>query len=117
MEMFEKAVRNKLRFTHKGIISYEDLYDLTLTALDSIYKNTNAELKRQSEDSLLGTKSKDTEMLELKIEIIKHVVATKQAENSERLNASKRAKDKQEFLPLLLRKRTRKLCVPSPCRS
>lgn len=105
MEMFEKAVRNKIRFNYKGTCSVEDLWDLNLTALDSIYKEVNTELKAQTEESLLGTKNRDVDMLELKIEIIKHIVTTKQAENEARRDAAKKSADKQELLALIEEKK------------
>lgn len=48
--IFEFATRNKVRFSFKGLISVEDLWDLSLTNLDSIYKELNksqSSLKRR----------------------------------------------------------------------
>ena len=78
--MFEIATRNKFRFPFKGVISTEDLWDLSVESLDNVFKTLNSEMKKTKEESLLSTKSKDDEVLELKIEIVKHIVAVKQEE-------------------------------------
>ena len=91
--IFEQASRLKLRFeTTKGFLSTEDLWDLSLTSLDSIYRVINKKLKEESEESLITTRSKSNKELDLKVEILKHVVKVKQEEaelkkaRQERLN-------------------------------
>ena len=79
-KIFEYATRNKVRFPFEGMISVEDLWDLSLTNLDSIYKTLNKQVKQSEEESLLSTKaSVDTE-LEVQIAIVKHIVAQHDAE-------------------------------------
>lgn len=82
--MFEIAARNKFRFPFKGMISTEDLWDLSVENLDNVFKMLNSEMRKTKEESLLSTKSKDDEVLELKIEIVKHIVAVKQEEKEVR---------------------------------
>ena len=82
--MFEVATRNKFRFPFKGLIPVEDLWDLSVESLDNVFKTLNSEMKKTKEESLLSTKSKDDEVLELKIEIVKHIVAVKQEEKEAR---------------------------------
>lgn len=79
-KMFINAARNKYRFPFKGQITVEDLWDLSVTNLDSIYKNLNSQLKTSKEDSLLTTKNTEDKILEEKIEIIKYIVSVKQDE-------------------------------------
>ena len=63
MNIFEMATRNKFRFPYKGLISVEDLWDLSHVQLDSIYKNLNKEIKQTQEESLLSAKnSEDAEL-------------------------------------------------------
>lgn len=82
--MFEIAARNKFRFPFKGMVSTEDLWDLSVENLDNVFKTLNSEMKKTKEESLLSTKSKADEMLELKIEIVKHIVTVKQEEKEAR---------------------------------
>lgn len=82
--MFEIAARNKFRFPFKGMISTEDLWDLSVENLDNVFKTLNSEMKKTKEESLLSTKSKDDEVLELKIKIVKHIVTVKQEEKEAR---------------------------------
>ena len=104
MNIFEIATRNKIRFSFKGIIAVEDLWDLSLVSLDSIYKTLNSKNKQVKEESLLNTKTKDDEMLETQIEIIKHIVAVKQAEMKSKLQATENRQEKQKILAIIQNK-------------
>lgn len=42
VNMFDVATRNKLRFPYEGQISVEDMWDLSLSALDSVFKTLNS---------------------------------------------------------------------------
>ncbi len=94
--IFEYAVRNKVRFPFKGMISVEDLWDLSLTNLDSIYKTLNKQVKQSEEESLLSTSANVNTELEVKIAIIKHIVSVKltEKENAEKAAAKKAQKQK-----------------------
>lgn len=100
MNMFEIATREKYRFPFKGLCSVEDLWDLKLQDLDSIFKTLNAQKKQANEESLLATKSKEDKELETKIDIIKHIVATKQQEALAKLQEKEIADKKQKLLKL-----------------
>lgn len=101
VNIFEVAVKNKLRFPFKGLISVEDLYDLSSTNLNSIFKVLNSELNQAKEESLFETKSKKDEELELKIEIIKHIYNSKKQEAELNATAKERAEKKQELMGAL----------------
>lgn len=79
-EVFITATRSKFRFPFKGTVSTEDLWDLNVRDLDTIYRALNAQAKQASEESLLSVKSQKDSILEAKIELIKYVVSTKLAE-------------------------------------
>ena len=73
--MFEKAARLKLRF--KSSLSVEDLWDLSPNALDAIFKDLNAQTKVRKEESLLDYRSTEDTIVDLKIDIVKHIVSVK----------------------------------------
>ena len=102
--IFEYASRNKVRFPFKGMISVEDLWDLSLTNLDSIYKTLNKQVKQSEEESLLSTKaSVDTE-LEVQIAIVKHIVSVKLAEKEAAEKASIKKAQKQKIMSIIATK-------------
>ena len=103
-KIFEFATRNKVRFPFKGMISVEDLWDLSLTNLDSIYKTLNKQVKQSEEESLLSTKaSVDTE-LEVQIAIVKHIVSVKLAEKEAAEKASAKREQKQKIMSIIATK-------------
>ncbi len=99
--IFEFASRHRLRFSYKGSISTEDLWNLSLTELDSIFKTLNKQFKTSQEESLLETKSEENKVLEVKIAIVKYIVAAKQKEAEEKLQAEERKKRKQKIMEVI----------------
>ncbi len=94
-KMFEFALKNKVRFPYRGLISVEDLFDLNVRELDSIFKTLNAQVKKAQEESLLATKSKEDEVLSCQIEIVKHIVSTK-LDEAEAAKQSREIKEKKQ---------------------
>ncbi len=107
--MFEQAVRLKLRFNYRGLVSVEDLWDLSVQDLDFIYKELNIRLKEQSEESLLEKKSQSDKILELKIEIIKYIVNVKLEEQKIKEDAILKSEKKQKLFKLIAEKRDENL--------
>ena len=103
-KMFEYAIRNKVRFPFKGLISVEDLWDLTLTNLDSIYKTLNKQVKQSEEESLLNTKTTVDKELDVQIAIVKHIVAVKLAEQEAREKTSAKKAQKQKIMAIIASK-------------
>lgn len=95
-EMFIIATRNKLRFPFRGLITVEDLWDLSLTNLDNVFKTLNAKSKQSQEESLLNIKTEEDEILNIQIEIVKYIVSVKltekHKEEQERLISEKKQK-------------------------
>ena len=102
--LFEGAARAKYRFPFKGSITTEDLWDLSLQDLDRIFKTMNAEVKQTQEESLLKVKDEHSEILERKIEIVKHIVSVKQAEAEAMKDAANRKAQKQRILEIIAKK-------------
>lgn len=103
-KMFEYATRNKVRFPFKGLISVEDLWDLSLTNLDSIYKTLNKQVKQSEEESLLNTKTTVDKELDVQIAIVKHIVAVKLAEQEAKEKASAKKAQKQKIMSIIASK-------------
>lgn len=102
--IFEYATRNKIRFSFRGLISVEDLWDLSLTNLDSIYKELNKQSKQSEEESLLNIKTQEDELLNVQIEIVKHIVSVKLAEKEAREKASAKKAQKQKIMSIIAAK-------------
>lgn len=102
--IFEYATRNKVRFLFRGLISVEDLWDLSLTNLDSIYKELIKQSKQSEEESLLNIKTQEDELLNVQIEIVKHIVSVKLAEKEAREKASAKKAQKQKIMSIIAAK-------------
>lgn len=107
--MFEQAARLKIRFQFKGLLSVEDLWDLSVQDLDAIFKRLNAEAKISQEASLLEQRTADDEILDLTISIVKHIVATKLTEQESREQAVAQIARKQKLLAILEQKQDEEL--------
>ena len=102
--IFEYATREEMRFPYKGMQSVEDLWQLSVKELDSIYKTLNKQVKQSEEESLLSTKaSVDTE-LEVQIAIVKHIVSVKLAEKEAAEKASAKKAQKQKIMSIIATK-------------
>lgn len=95
--LFEKASKMKLRFsTTKGILSTEDLWDLSLEYLDKIAKNLYKQIKESEEISFISEKSNEDTLASIKLEIVKFVITFKMDEAKEKkLRAEKLALKKR----------------------
>ena len=100
INLFEVATRANYQFPFRGMINVIDLWDLSLTNLDSVFKALNAEAKKHEEESLLNAKSKEDEEISNKIRIIKYIVSVKLEEKKAREDAKKNAEMKQRLLEI-----------------
>lgn len=100
MNLFEVATRANYQFPFRGMINVIDLWDLSFTNLDSVFKTLNAEVKKFEEESLLHTKSKEDEEISNKIEIVKYIVNVKLNEKKKRENDIKNAETRQKLLEI-----------------
>lgn len=103
-EMFIKASREKMRFPYKGMATVEDLWDLSVTELDKIYKSLNAKANQAQEESLLEVKTSEDETLAAQIEIIKYIVSVKLEEKKAAEMAKERKAQKQKIMSILASK-------------
>ena len=101
VNIFEVAIRSKMRFPFKGVLSTEDLFDLTVEDLDTIFKTLNSQIKQVKEESLLSNRTKEDKILDTKIEIIKYIVSVKLAELELKLKEKENRAKKQKILSIL----------------
>lgn len=95
-DLFKVASKKKYRFIYKGVVTVEDLWDLSVEELDKIYKSLKSKQKAEAEESLLTTTSKEDKELNNKIEIVKIIVADKlEAKERATKSAEKRAKNQR----------------------
>lgn len=118
--VFEKASRLKFRYSStKGALTTEQLWDLPLTAangcsLDGVAKQANSELKAAGEESFVNTtRPAGVTELETKLEVIKHIISVRLAENEAARSASERAAER-ERIRLALRDRKDKALLDLP---
>lgn len=104
INLFEMATRKKFRFPFKGMISVEDLWDLSVQNLDTVFKALNAEVKQVKEESLLATKSTEDAILEAKVEIVKHIVKVKLEEAEQKQQAVAKREQKRRLQELIATK-------------
>lgn len=109
MNIFEYATRNKVRFPYRGMVSTEDLWDLSVEELDKIYKTLNSQVKQSKEDSLLLTHNEIDEVLDIQIKIVKHIVSTKLVEQAERDKAADKKAQRQKLMAIIARKQDESL--------
>ena len=106
--LFQMAVQFKFRYPYKGMITTEDLYDLSPSQLDIVYKNLSKELKAIDGDSLIASRTADEGVaaneLKNKIEIVKCIFNEKQAAADLARMAAENAEKKRHILDILAKK-------------
>jgi len=113
--IFLEATRRKLRFqTGKGLLSVEELWDLKLTDLDTAAIAVNKQLKDSKEESFIAVKTKTNTELELRLEILKAIIETKQSEATAKANKAKKDLEREKLIDLLSRKEDSELEQLSP---
>lgn len=113
MNIFEEASRQKLRFPFRGATSAEDLWDLPVEDLDTIYKDLRAKLKETDGESLL-TSNKPDPKLELSAAVVKHIVEFKLAEAEAAKDARARREKKRLLTEAIGRAQNKELESKTP---
>ena len=99
--IFELASRMKIRFAYRGMITVEDLWDLSVQELDRIFQKLNKALKESKEESLLSPQAKEDSELNVQVAIVRHIVEVKLAEAAVALAAVERKAKKEKILSIL----------------
>lgn len=111
MNIFERATRAKLRFSTKvGELATEHLFDLPLTSrtkenLDRLARQVHSELKDMDEVSFVDTRPDPLKTeLELKLEILKHIIESKLKDREAAEKAAETAERKRLLTEALVNK-------------
>lgn len=108
MNIFEQAVKNKLRFSSSrigGVLTVEDLLTLplkskALPSLDTIAQEIAREIKASEEESFVDS-STGSPINELRLQIIKQLIKERLEENASKIASKANADRKQKLLSAL----------------
>lgn len=113
--MWIEALSKKLRFEYNGLISIEDLFDLSLKELDEIYRKLKKELdeyRQYTADSLMDNddeKDETSRELQLKIDIVTAVFNHIKSEQEELQRKIALQNQKDKILGLIADKENEEL--------
>lgn len=106
MNIFEKATKRKLRFDNNdgssfGVLSVEELWDLSLPKLDTIYKQINKNIKVTKEESFLVQESSGNDINSLKYDLVVHIMTYKLDKQEATRQAKERKEEVEELMEIL----------------
>lgn len=108
--MYKEASKLKLRFlTNKGNLSVEQLWDLSLTDLDSLAVSLEDAFKKSGKKSFLAIKSEKDKLIKLRFDIALDILTTKVEENEKRQKETEVKEHNQKILSLIKRKQDSEL--------
>lgn len=116
--MFEQAVRLKFRFVSTvgaSGLSVEDLWDLPLTSskgranLNDVAKEVSRQLKAETEEDFVNPKSGTNEILQQKLDIVKHIIHVRQTEAETARAQADRQEKKARILEIIAKKQDQDL--------
>lgn len=108
-DLFALATRQKFRFPFNGQISAEDLWDLSPVQLDRVYKTLKKDQKTSNEESLLAIRTSEDSTLDAKIELVKFIFDTKQAEKLAAVAKAEADAKKKHIRELIAEKKGKQL--------
>jgi len=103
MSIFEQATKAKLRYatTTKGSVNTEDLWDLSLENLNTVAKSLKKQLNDAGEEDFIGTKSKVDKELQLKFDVVLHIINVRKVEADELKTYVAKQTKKRQLLELI----------------
>ena len=102
MENFKQATKEKLRFqTNKGLLSTEQLWDLSLEDLDSLAVSLETEHKQSGKKSFLAKTYKKDKTAKLKFDVAIEILNSK-VEEVDALAEAKEIKDHNKKIIALI---------------
>jgi hypothetical protein len=120
-EIYKFAAKNSLRFpSTRGELTVEQLFQLPLKTvsqfdLDTVARTIYSQLKEVSEESFVEDIAADPrkQMLTVSLDIVKDVIATKQADNRAMFAHTQRAVERKKILDAISAKKDEKLTQSS----
>lgn len=111
MNIFEAASRKGLTFpSDRGLLTTDQLWHLSLPALDKVARKVNADLKGVTEESFVATVVNPNKVTyELQLEVAKHIIAVKLAEAEDRKTAAAKAEKRSKLIAALAAKEDEEL--------
>lgn len=104
INLFELASREKFRYPYKGQITTEDLWDLSAEKLDLVFKALSNQKKTTMEESLLGQPTREEQILEAKLNIVRYIFAAKQEELEQRRQKAANAEKRRRIMEIIASK-------------
>ena len=102
---FEEASRKQLRYkSGKGTLMVEDLWTLPLEDLDTVAKGLKKELAESEDESFIKKRTTANKTIELKFELVKHIISVRMAEADEKKLAIEKAAKKETIKALIAEK-------------
>lgn len=121
MNIFEFDSRHNLAYpSTRGDLTSSQLWSMPLQHssgfdLDNVARAVNAELKAQTEESFVQTTKRAAQtVLEVKLEVVKHIIAVKLEEAANALTAAQRAAERDKLVGVLAAKQEDALKNLSP---
>lgn len=105
--MYKQASKTQLRFpTTKGLLTVEQLWDLSMTDLTNCIRSLKKVLKKTDDDDLsfLDESSKVDPVQQLRFDILKDVYLTKKADAEAARNAKDKKEQNQKILNIIAQK-------------
>lgn len=119
-DMYKYVAQNGIQFaSNRGALSVAQLFDLPLSSrngfdLDNVAKGINAELKECGEESFVSTATNPRKKpLEVALDVVKDVIATKQAQAAATLARQHRGEERRKILDALTTKQDQALSAAS----
>lgn len=117
--MFANATRKKFRYPYKGQITTEDLWDLDLEALNTIYIALNKQQAQENANRGLGILPdkpfiNEPDEIQQKLDLIRYIAERKHFEQVEREKELVNRSRRQEIAEILQAKRNAELMNKTP---
>lgn len=110
MENFKLASQQKLRFqTNKGLLSVEQLWDLTLQELDVLAVSLETEHKESSKKSFLVKTSTKDKIAKLRFDIVLDILNTKIEDEQAALAEKERKAHNEKIIAIIADKKDESL--------